>query len=331
MVGDRSGLDKPPPPLRVVELFCGVGGCAAALEGSARVVAAYDQNLAALEVYRHNFGHPTHPRNLETVPEEELAALKADLWWLSPPCQPYTRRGLGRDLEDPRAGSLRILIERIAQVRPPRLALENVPGFATSRARARLVESLLGAGYEVRERRLCPSDLGLPNRRRRYYLSASRRGFSDPSREGAPVPRRPLEEFLCREDELAPLLPDLRLEEGVARSYRQALHVVQPGDLGAVTACFTSAYGRSPVRSGSYLRLAPGDGGLRRFAPREILRLLGFPEDFHLPPELGLSAAWRLVGNSLSLPPVKVILAELGAIGSAFASAPDPTRPGGRS
>ena len=34
---------------------------------------------------------------------EELAAFGADLWWLSPPCQPYSVRGRGRDLDDPRA------------------------------------------------------------------------------------------------------------------------------------------------------------------------------------------------------------------------------------
>jgi hypothetical protein len=83
-----------------------------------------------------------------------------------------------------------------------------------------------------------------------------------------------------------------------------------------LTACFTSAYGRSPVRSGSYLALAPraectGDDPppLRRFSPAEVLRLLGFPAAFRLPPELPRDAAWHLAGNSLSLPAVRAVLA----------------------
>ena len=35
-----------------------------------------------------------------------------------------------------------------------------------------------------------------------------------------------------------------------------------------MTHCFTSAYGRSPVRSGSYVSV---EGGLRRFSPAEII------------------------------------------------------------
>ena len=81
-----------------------------------------------------------------------------------------------------------------------------------------------------------------------------------------------------------------------------------------MTCCFTSAYGRSHVRSGSYLQQ---DTGVRRFSPTEILRLLGFPASYRLPPDLSLSKAWRLVGNSLAIAPVRAMLStipELAAI-----------------
>ena len=45
--------------LRVLELYCGIGGCAAALGDGAEIVAAVDVNRVALGVYRHNFSHPT--------------------------------------------------------------------------------------------------------------------------------------------------------------------------------------------------------------------------------------------------------------------------------
>ena len=86
----------------------------------------------------------------------------------------------------------------------------------------------------------------------------------------------------------------------------------QPALIASVTACFTSAYGRSPVRSGSYLATA---AGIRRFSPAEILRLLGFPADYELPPEMTLRNAWRLVGNSLSVPAVRTVLAAIPELG----------------
>lgn len=289
--------------VRVLELYCGIGGCAAALAGGdAEVVAALDINHRALAVYRHNFPHPAAARTLESLAAGDLAAYDADLWWLSPPCQPFTRRGLGRDDEDPRSRSLLALADRAAQVRPRWLALENVPGFATSRTRERLVAALTGAGYALGEWQLCPSELGVPNRRRRYYLAASRdRRLGEPARR--PAASR-LADHLDREPDPALTLPP----ELLAR-YRGALDLVDAADPAAVTACFTAAYGRSPVRSGSYLRLA--GGGARRFSPAEILRLLGFPPDYTLPPELPRAVAWRLVGNSLSLPAVRAVLAAL--------------------
>ncbi|HET9769223.1 MAG TPA: DNA cytosine methyltransferase, partial [Thermoanaerobaculia bacterium] len=87
--------------------------------------------------------------------------------------------------------------------------------------------------------------------------------------------------------------------------YAHTVDVVNVDDPRAIAATFTAAYGRSPVRAGSYLRR---DGLLRHFSPVEILRLLGFPPSYRLPPDLPRSNAWRLVGNSLSVPAVREVL-----------------------
>ncbi|MCP4660095.1 MAG: DNA methyltransferase [bacterium] len=290
--------------LRVLELFCGIGGCAAALGPGphATVAAALDINRTALEVYAHNFSHPSFPLTLESVPASRLTRWGADLWWMSPPCQPFTRRGLGKDIEDPRARALVAVIRRLGELRPRYVALENVPGFLGSRVDELLRETLERSGYTaVRERLLCPSELGIPNRRRRFYLVAS-------SDRLLPVPVGSRRGSRLR-DYLDPCdRPELRVDPDLLERYRGALDVVEAEDPEAMTACFTSAYGRSPVRSGSYLATP---SGIRRFSPSEILRLLGFPESFELPPELELRNAWRLVGNSLSLAPVRSMLATI--------------------
>lgn len=287
--------------IRVLELYCGIGGCAAALGPDAEVVAALDINQGALEVYRHNFTHPTAARTLDSLGVADLERWAADLWWLSPPCQPFTRRGLRRDDADPRSASLLHLVDLLDPTPPPALALENVPGFAGSRTHTRLLAALDRQGYEVRELTICPSDLGVPNRRQRFYLVAARQPLPD-----TPPPRprpRPLAVHLDSEP-AAELWPEAEL----LRRYRHAIDLVDPDDPTAVTACFTAAYGRSPVRSGSYLATPTGP---RRFSPTEILRLLGFPESYRLPPELPLANAWRLVGNSLSVDAVRHILRQL--------------------
>ncbi len=294
-----------PAKLRVLELFCGLGGAAVALGDRAEVAAAVDIHQGALAVYRHNFPHPTLARTLETLSAAELAAFAANLWWLSPPCQPFTVRGQRRDDLDPRSRALLALVPRIAEVKPPLLALENVPGFAGSRTHARLLAGLTQAGYTVAETELCPSELGWPNRRRRFYLVASQVGLLEPCLPAEPPPSL-ADCLLWGPDE--PFPGELVVSPELVSNYHHALDVVDAVDPAAVTACFTSAYGRSPVRSGSYLRTTTG---LRRFAPAEILRLLGFPAAYRLPPTLPTSLGWRLAGNSLSVPAVRWVLSRL--------------------
>lgn len=293
--------------LRVLELYAGIGGAAAALDAFDLTTdtVALDIDRGVLAVYAHNFSHTTVAKHFDAVPSDWLAAREADLWWASPPCQPFTRRGRRRGLNDPRGATFRALLRQIEAVRPPSLAIENVVGFDSSAARDALITCLDQAGYTWRETVLCPSELGLPNRRPRYYLAASRRG------EPAMVDRRPRRPRPKLGDLVDPAADHvaLRVDVDLARRYDGALHIVDVDDNDAVTSCFTSAYGRSPVRSGSYLRLI--DGGLRRFAPSEILRLLDFPPRYALPTTLSYASAWRMIGNSLALEPVRRLLATL--------------------
>jgi hypothetical protein len=150
----------------------------------------------------------------------------------------------------------------------------------------------------MRETLLCPTELGVPNQRRRYYLLAGRDVLAAwPAREGCP---------LRVSDVLEHAPPaDVMCDPSPSAGYRHALNVVDPQSPEARTSCFTSAYGRSPVRSGSYL--ATPDG-LRRFTPAEILRLLDYPTGYALPPGLPVSTGWRLAGNSVSVRAVRWVL-----------------------
>ena len=275
--------------MRALELFCGIGGFAAAIP-EAEVVLAIDQSRPALAVHEANLPAPTRPWNLDHVRPEALD-VGADLWWLSPPCQPYTVRGAGRALDDPRTRSFRAVVAAAARLRPRWLAMENVPPFAGSAAENLLRDAL--PGYRVESGLLCPTELGVPMRRRRFYLVAGR----DPLPLAfVPTPVRLAEQL----DVAGPEPLDLD-------AWKHAIHVVDPADPGAVANCFTSAYGRSVVRAGSYLRVP---GGVRRFRPTEIARLLGFPEGWRLPPDP--ADAWPLLGNSLSLHAVRAALAQIG-------------------
>ncbi|MEE8522838.1 MAG: DNA cytosine methyltransferase [Thermoanaerobaculia bacterium] len=322
--------------LRVLELYCGIGGLAAALQpaaGVTEIVAAVDVNRLATDVYCRNFpDHQVVTAVVESVAAESWRRWNADLWWLSPPCQPFTRRGNRRDLADPRTATLLAVLERLAEIRPRYVALENVPPFRGSGTHGRWLRTLERSGYTaVRETVLCPTELGIPNRRRRYYLVAGRvprlLPFPAPRQRSDSSAVRPLAGYLDRHPS-----PQLDVDPGLVARYPGALDIVDAGDPDAVTACFTSAYGRSPVRSGSYLAKGPTDA-IRRFSPAEILRLLGFPGAFRLAcglpgdespvSSVSIGNAWRLAGNSLSIAAVRTVLAAIPELAAALGSSAD--------
>ncbi len=295
--------------IRALELFCGIGGFAAAVAGlEVDVVGAIDQGREALSVYRLNFPHhPAIRTDLERITGQELAAYRADFWWLSPPCQPYGIRGARRDLDDPRARSLVRIMDELHlmphEALPMNLALENVEGFAVSEAHARLLDLLAAKGYLVRELRLCPSQLGVPSRRPRYYLAASRTGFND-YQAPPPCRMRPLSAYT--DQALSRVVPEeLRVPAEILARFGPGLRILDDTAPDSYTTCFTSGYGRSLMHAGSYLRA--GDA-VRRFAPEEIARLLRFPPGFRFPEAMSCRAKWRLVGNSLSVAAVREVL-----------------------
>jgi tRNA (cytosine38-C5)-methyltransferase len=100
------------------------------------------------------------------------------LWTLSPPCQPYTTTANSKqaDAQDARASSLSQLLHLLPQLEqlPSHILLENVVSFHGSRSHQQLLEVLQQLGYQVADVALCPSQLGIPNLRRRHYTLAVR-------------------------------------------------------------------------------------------------------------------------------------------------------------
>lgn len=167
-------------PLRVLELYSGIGGMHYALKESsvpAEVVAAVDVNTTANEIYKHNFPNtPLLPKTIEGMMLQDFDKLNFDVILMSPPCQPFTRIGLQGDVADPRTKSFLYILELLPRLskRPRFILLENVKGFETSAARDALLKTLRECDYSFQEFLISPSSLGIPNSRLRYFLIAKR-------------------------------------------------------------------------------------------------------------------------------------------------------------
>ena len=194
-------------PLRVLELYAGIGGMHCALNRcfafpkgvtgdsnsfpftSFKVVAAVDVNEVAANVYRHNFPSVTYLRKgVEGFTIAELEALRFDMVTMSPPCQPFTRQGLRKDEEDARTKSFfhfLSLLESMAErgTAPSYILVENVFGFETSSTHATLIKTLSKCGFRWQEFLLTPTQFGIPNSRLRYFLIGKRNKVDDSKQE----------------------------------------------------------------------------------------------------------------------------------------------------
>lgn len=290
--------------MKCLELFAGIGGFAAAFP-HLQIVNAVDIDVHAASVYRSNFAHPFHIAEIASLSTDWFAEQGADCWWMSPPCTPFTRRGNGEGLSDARSAALKRLIDVVCELTPPIVCVENVVGFESSDAFDLLRRRWTKFGYQIDWTHYCPTELGWPNRRPRFYAVASHSHRERICRRTSTVIPRKLSEYL---DATVPPKegddPGLWISDSMARQYDRAIDKVDASKEKAVAACFTAAYGRSIIKSGSYLQT---DYGLRRFTPREVARLLGFDNSYRLPQELKPRKLWHLLGNSLSIPSLRAV------------------------
>mmetsp|Transcript_30320 Transcript_30320/g.116286 ORF Transcript_30320/g.116286 Transcript_30320/m.116286 type:complete len:271 (-) Transcript_30320:2159-2971(-) len=251
----------------------------------------------------------TFTRDVKSLPDSFFIENRSDLWMMSPPCQPYTKRGKELDSADPRAAGLKRLTNVLrtcpSAVLPYGILLENVPGFESSHSLSELQDSLRIRGFSFVKRELCPTQFEIPNRRKRFYLVAVKSSKSAVLGTACDPPgqhtERPLEEFLVGDPERDYYDEEYKLPAHYLR-YQAALDVVTRSS--TESDCFTGAYGRYAKGSGSVLRC--GSHGMRLFSSKEITRLHDFPGLFEYPQHISELKRYQLVGNSVN---VKVVAA----------------------
>ena len=345
---------------------------------------AYEISLHANDTYRHNFVHDDNGNNtskqsqsesmvttklIEQLSTSRIASHRADLWTMSPPCQPFTSTTNAKRLDgrDPRTAGFRAIMRLLddmtaqspssdliqAHAAPPKwIVVENVKGFAGSNVLAEWYDCLERNGYGWREYLLSPMQLGIPNHRKRYYMIAERdsarfgcqRGgesirdtlpcMSEMNEEAA-IRRRPLSDYIDKsmtnKEMEAYLVPD----DVLAKPWAKSLPIVSVND--TMSHCFTAAYGRVIHRATGALLLTDmdhpsveehpdridrddmltklGGGGLRKFTPRELLRIFGFmnrdDDGYGFPDNISLEHRYKLIGNSVNVVVVSRVVEKL--------------------
>ena len=342
----NSGRFRPPADLgksvKVFDFFCGCGGTSQGLRAAGfQIALGLDNDQDAGQTFQENFPEARFLGvDIRYLPTRSLDRFVVDssdhplLFAACAPCQPFsklTKSATGAG--DKRFGLLGHVLRFARRHRPEFVLVENVPGLRHTGLQQGafnlFVLTLRGFGYETEYRVVRCHDYGVPQRRSRLMLLASRIGhvtFPDPTHG----PGRPQTNFASVRDWIGVLPPLAAGQTHATIPNHQAarlselnlrrIHVTPPGgdlrDLppklvpasrGKGFKGYTDVYGRlnwnapAPALTTRCISLSNGRYGHpeqdRALSVREAACLQTFPMDFKFLGSLNSQA--KQIGNAV--------------------------------
>lgn len=206
-ISERPLFETSADPLTVVDLFAGCGGLSLGIAQAAQelgrgvdVRLAVEFNESPAEVYRTNFpdARAVMVEDITTLFSSELdqplskaekemrkSVGKLDVLVGGPPCQGHSNLNNHTRRDDPK-NALYAIMARAAQVLAPDvIVVENVPAVLNDKYKGMNVvsvvrERLAALGYDVSDRVVSLYELGVPQKRKRHILLATRTGGKKP-------------------------------------------------------------------------------------------------------------------------------------------------------
>ena len=187
------------PRFTFVDLFAGIGGFHAVLSAmGGKCVYAVEIDSAAARIYEQNWGLDPLGDVTSDANDYEVKIPEHDVLCAGFPCQPFSKSGAQRGMDETRGTLYWNILRIIEERRPSIVLLENVRNLAGPRHRHEwqvIIETLRDARYRVSEtpaifspHLLPPERGGRPQVRERVFISATR--IDDPaffSLEAEPV------------------------------------------------------------------------------------------------------------------------------------------------
>ena len=166
----------------VVDLFCGVGGLTCGLEKAGLdVVAGYDLDATCEYPYTYNNHSLFINKNIEEVTGKEIRKLLRgyDVKILAgcAPCQPFSRHQKDKkDRSKHKDWKLLYQFARLVEEAKPHIvSMENVPELVNEKVFCDFVDTLKRLKYNVTYNIVNSADYGVPQRRKRLLLLASKK------------------------------------------------------------------------------------------------------------------------------------------------------------
>jgi len=238
------------------------------------------------------------------------------------PCQPFSIAGEQKGFKDERANVFSKIIDILKKHKPEIIILENVKNLKShnkGKTYKTIKKELQELGYNIKEAILDTSKFtGIPQHRERIYIVGFRNkemydkfNFDFPEVENKKISdflEENVEDKYYYTDKLKvynKIVENVtkNIDENVLYQYRRVY--VRENKSNCCPTLTANMGG-----GGHNVPLLKDSKGIRKLTPRECFNLQGFPADYKLP-EISNSALYKLAGNAVSVPIVKLIVDKL--------------------
>ena len=303
--------------LKMIDLCAGTGAFTYAFESTKMVKAIYANDIesSSKEIYDGNFRHKLTLGNILDIKVKKIP--KHNILTAGFPCQPFSIAGKQKGFDDPRSNVFWKILEIIKYRKPECVILENVKNFAThdnGDTLKTIKSALKKEKYHVMYKVLNTSSITkIPQHRERVYIVGVRNKklFKEFNLDFPNVKKLPIKKMLIRknidnkyyynneDNKIHKMVMDEVTENDTVYQYRR---VYVRGNKSKECPTLTANMGSG----GHNVPIILDKKGARKLTPRECFNFQGFPSRYVLP-ELSDTKLYKLAGNAVSIPVVKLI------------------------
>ena len=310
--------------IKFIDLFCGIGGFRIGFEKNGfECVFSSDYNKNVQDIYETNFGERPYGDITKINPKD---IPNFDVLTAGFPCQPFSISGKKLGFEDTRGTLFFNVCQIINEKKPKVVVLENVQHLVhhdKKRTFKTILSALHELGYNITYRILNSKDFGLPQNRERIFIIGTKYGFFDFDKMKK-IKSKTLKHFLDKKGEFeyvnkeeytlldkkyvkvqresGLMFVGYRNKDGFKLGIRpNTLHLNrvhrQPNRIYSAEGYHPTLPSQEP--SGRFFILLPEEQRVRKLTIEECYRIIGFPKDYIMHPNIGTQ--YKQIGNSVSV------------------------------
>jgi DNA (cytosine-5)-methyltransferase 1 len=301
--------------LKMIDLFAGTGAFTLVFQetNAVNVVFGNDMVEHSKKIYDENFNHKLTLKNLNDVKVEDIPS--HDILTGGFPCQPFSIAGLQEGFKDTRSNVFWKILSIIDYHQPKCVILENVKNLVShddTKTFTTIKENLQKRGYYLLYKILNTAEItGIPQHRERIYIVCvkSKEVFDRFSLDFPKIEKKSVSDFFesnvpdkyyySDKSSTWNLVKTNVVKKNTIYQYRRVyVRENKSGECPTLTANMGGGGHNVPI--------ILDDKGIRKLTPRECFNFQGFPASYKLP-NLSDSNLYKLAGNAVSVPVVKLI------------------------